>query len=540
MQTLTRTSLAVAFLLLLGISAHADERPNIVVIMVDDLGFSDLGCFGGEINTPNIDSLASGGLRFTSFYNCARCCPTRAAMLTGLYPHQVGLIRNGNSLTRNGVTIAEALGSAGYQTAMAGKWHLSRTQALPDHQAQLDWLNHQSQPDRTFSPVDTYPINRGFQRHFGPIWGVVDYFDPFSLVEGETPVEDVPDDFYMTDAITQKSVDYIQEMSQSDAPFFLYVAHTAPHWPLHAKPEDIAKYEKTYRDGWHKLRDKRYARQVEMGLIDPKTSPKPELQGQGDDWEALDEATREHMSQLMSVHAGMVDCVDQGVGRIINALKETGRLENTLILVMSDNGASPERYLNPGFDRPNETREGKPIQYEGLFNPGSETTWGYIGSYWASAGNTPYRYWKAQSFEGGAHTPMIAHWPSGLKTEPGSKTDQPGHVIDVLPTCLELAGAEYPQTFKKNEITPVEGLSLAPILAGQQREGHPALFFEHEGGKAMIADGWKLVQPKQNGQWELYHLAEDRTETNNLAEAEPKRLAQMKRKWQAWFNRVKP
>lgn len=540
MQTLTRTSLAVAFLLLLGIPVHADERPNIVVIMVDDLGFSDLGCFGGEINTPNIDSLASGGLRFTSFYNCARCCPTRAAMLTGLYPHQVGLIRNGNSLTRNGVTIAEALGSAGYQTAMAGKWHLSRTQALPDHQAQLDWLNHQSQPDRTFSPVDTYPINRGFQRHFGPIWGVVDYFDPFSLVEGETPVEDVPDDFYMTDAITQKSVDYIQEMSQSDAPFFLYVAHTAPHWPLHAKPEDIAKYEKTYRDGWHKLRDKRYARQVEMGLIDPKTSPKPELQGQGDDWEALDEATREHMSQLMSVHAGMVDCVDQGVGRIINALKETGRLENTLILVMSDNGASPERYLNPGFDRPNETREGKPIQYEGLFNPGSETTWGYIGSYWASAGNTPYRYWKAQSFEGGAHTPMIAHWPSGLKTEPGSKTDQPGHVIDVLPTCLELAGAEYPQTFKKNEITPVEGLSLAPILAGQQREGHPALFFEHEGGKAMIADGWKLVQPKQNGQWELYHLAEDRTETNNLAEAEPKRLAQMKRKWQAWFNRVKP
>lgn len=540
MQTLTRTSLAVAFLLLLGISVHADERPNIVVIMVDDLGFSDLGCFGGEINTPNIDSLASGGLRFTSFYNCARCCPTRAAMLTGLYPHQVGLIRNGNSLTRNGVTIAEALGSAGYQTAMAGKWHLSRTQALPDHQAQLDWLNHQSQPDRTFSPVDTYPINRGFQRHFGPIWGVVDYFDPFSLVEGETPVEDVPDDFYMTDAITQKSVDYIQEMSQSDTPFFLYVAHTAPHWPLHAKPEDIAKYEKTYRDGWHKLRDKRYARQVEMGLIDPKTSPKPELQGQGDDWEALDEATREHMSQLMSVHAGMVDCVDQGVGRIINALKETGRLENTLILVMSDNGASPERYLNPGFDRPNETREGKPIQYEGLFNPGSETTWGYIGSYWASAGNTPYRYWKAQSFEGGAHTPMIAHWPSGLKTEPGSKTDQPGHVIDVLPTCLELAGAEYPQTFKKNEITPVEGLSLAPILAGQQREGHPALFFEHEGGKAMIADGWKLVQPKQNGQWELYHLAEDRTETNNLAEAEPKRLAQMKRKWQAWFNRVKP
>ncbi|RCS46375.1 arylsulfatase [Bremerella cremea] len=540
MQKLRHSSLAIAFSLLFSLAVQAAERPNIVVIMVDDLGFSDLGCFGGEINTPNIDSLASGGLRFTSFYNCARCCPTRAALLTGLYPHQVGLMRNGNSLTRNGVTIAEALGAAGYQTAMSGKWHLSRTQALPDHQKQLDWLNHQSQPDRTFSPVDSYPINRGFQRHFGPIWGVVNYFDPFSLVDGETPVDEVPDDFYMTDAITQKSVEYIREMSKSEAPFFLYVAHTAPHWPLHAKPEDIAKYKETYRDGWHKLRNDRYQRQVEMGLIDPNTYPKPELQGQGDDWGALDEATRKHMSQLMSVHAAMVDCVDQGVGQIIDTLKETGELENTLILVLADNGASPERYLQPGFDRPNETRAGKPIQYEGLFTPGSETTWGYIGSYWASAGNTPFRYWKAQSFEGGAHTPMIAHWPAGLKTKPGSTTDQPGHVIDVLPTFLELAAAEYPQTFKQNKITPVEGLSLAPILSGQQRAGHPALFFEHEGGKAMIADGWKLVQPKQNGQWELYHLAQDRTETNNLAATEPERLAQMKRQWQAWFNRVKP
>ena len=535
-----RSFLTTALFLSAAVVARADERPNIVVIMVDDLGFSDLGCYGGEIQTPNIDSLAEGGLRFTSFYNCARCCPTRAALLTGLYPHQVGLIRNGNSLTNNGVTIAEALGEAGYQTAMAGKWHLSRTQAFQDRQKQLDWLNHQSEPDRTFAPVETYPINRGFQRHFGPIWGVVNYFDPFSLVEGETPIEEVPDDFYMTDAITQKSIDYIHEMSQSDAPFFLYVAHTAPHWPLHAKPEDIAKYEKTYREGWHKLRDERYERQVAMGLIDPETFPKPELQGHGDDWEALDEATREHMSQLMAVHAGMIDCVDQGVGRIIDTLKETGRLDNTLILVLSDNGASPERYLDPGFDRPNETREGKPIQYEGLFTPGSEDTWGYIGSYWASAGNTPFRYWKAQSYEGGAHTPMIAHWPAGLKTKPGSTTDQPGHVIDVMPTCLELAGVEYPTTYNKHQITPVEGLPLTSILQGETREGHPEMYFEHEGGKAMIADGWKLVQPKQNGQWELYHLAQDRTETKNLAAEEPQRVAQMKRQWQAWFQRVKP
>ncbi|MFA8017202.1 arylsulfatase [Bremerella cremea] len=533
-------SLSLLLTLFLATAAHADDRPNIVLIMLDDLGFSDLGCYCGEIDTPNIDKLAAGGLRFTSFYNCARCCPTRAALLTGLYPHQVGLIRNGRSLTKNGVTIAEALQQAGYQTAMAGKWHLSQTNPIDGRQKQLDWLNHQSNFDREFAPLDTYPIDRGFQRHFGPIWGVVDYFDPFSLVNGTEIVKEVPDDFYMTDAIGDKAVEYIEEMSKQDAPFFMYVAHTAPHWPLHAKPEDIAKYQDKYAAGWHQLRDARYDRMVEAGLIDPLTFPKPALQGEGPDWNALSTEEKQHMAQLMAVHAAMVDCVDQSVGRVVQALKNTGRYDNTLILVMSDNGASPERYLNPGFDRPNETREGKPIQYEGIFNPGSEETWGYIGSYWASAGNTPFRYWKAQSFEGGAHTPMIAHWPSGLKAKPGSTTDQQGHVIDVMPTCLELAGASYPTTYDSHPITPVEGKSLAPIFQDQTREGHPQLYFEHEGGKAVIADGWKVVQPRQGGPWELYHLEEDRTETKNLASEQPERLANMKKQWQAWFDRVKP
>ncbi|MEW4564917.1 arylsulfatase [Bremerella sp. JC770] len=535
-----RFSFACICVLLLSAIVQADDRPNIVVVMLDDLGYSDLGCYGGEIQTPNIDALAQDGLRFTSFYNCARCCPTRAALLTGLYPHQVGLIRNGRSLTNNGVTIAEALGQAGYQTAMAGKWHLSQTNPIGDRQKQLDWLNHQADFDRPFAPLETYPANRGFQHHFGPVWGVVNYFDPFSLVDGTEIVKEVPDDFYMTDAITDKAVQYIETMSKNDAPFFLYVAHTAPHWPLHAKPEDIAKYEKTYTQGWQKLRDDRYARMVEMGLIDPQTFPKPSLQGDGPDWQSLDEEHREHMAQLMAVHAGMIDCVDQGVGRIIETLKSTERFENTLILIMADNGASPERYLNPGFDRPNQTRDGRDIQYEGLFNPGSEATWGYIGSYWANAANTPFRYWKAQSFEGGTHTPMIAHWPRGMKTEPGTLTDQPGHVMDVMPTCLEIAGAAYPETYNGHPITPLEGKSLAPILRDMRRTGHDQLYFEHEGGKAVIADGWKLVQPKQNGQWQLYHLAEDRTETKNVAGDHPERLQAMKQQWQTWFDRVKP
>ncbi|MBI1247872.1 sulfatase-like hydrolase/transferase [bacterium] len=539
MRNLFPFSLLLAALLI-G-TASADDRPNIVVIMLDDLGYSDLGCYGGEINTPNIDSLASDGIRFTAFYNCARCCPTRAALLTGLYPHQVGLIRNGRSLTKNGVTIAEALKDAGYQTAMAGKWHLSQTSALSDPKKHLAWLNHQADFDRPFAPVETYPVNRGFERHFGPIWGVVDYFDPFSLVDGTKIVKEVDEDFYMTDAIADKSVEYIQEMSKKDAPFFLYTAFTAPHWPLHAKPEDIAKYEKRYNEGWYQLREDRYQRMVEKGLIDPKTFPKPNLQGQGPDWQELSPEQQQHMAQLMAVHAAMVDCVDQGVGRIIAALKATNRFENTLILLLSDNGASPERYLKVGFDRSSETRAGKPIQYEGIFEPGSETTWGYLGSYWASAANTPFRYWKAQSFEGGAHTPMIAHWPAGLKTKPGSSTDQPGHVIDVMPTCLELAGVSYPAKYQGNDITPVEGKSLAPILQGETRPGHDQLYFEHENGQAIIADGWKLVKPKQKGgKWELYHLAEDRTETNNVAAEHPQKVRQLQELWQAWFDRVKP
>jgi arylsulfatase len=388
-----------------------------VVILTDDMGFSDLGCYGGEVRTPNIDALAAGGVRFTRFYNASRCCPTRASLLTGLYPHQVGLAHNGRDLARDAPTVAELLRAAGYQTAMAGKWHLSETAPLdgrPDGPRHLAWLNHQADHDRTFADVRTYPVGRGFERHYGPIWGVVDYFDPFSLVEGTEPVKKVPDGYYLTDAIAAKAVEYVRAMARDDRPFFLYVAHCAPHWPLHARPEDIARYRETYRDGWHALRAARYRRQVEMGLVDPATHPLPALTGRGPDWDALDAAQRDYEAALMAVHAAMVDRVDQGLGDLVRALKDTGRYDDTVIFILSDNRASPERYTRPGFDRASRTRDGRPIRYAGRFEPGSENTWGYLGPFWASAANTPYRYWKAESFEGGCHTPLVVHWPAGL------------------------------------------------------------------------------------------------------------------------------
>ena len=465
--------------------APAGKQPNFVLLVLDDLGFSDLGCYGGEIRTPHIDSLAADGLRFRKFYNSSRCCPTRASLLTGLYPHQVGLAYNGRDLSHDAATVAESLRASDYQTAMAGKWHLSSTNPIGGGDrspAHLAWLNHQADYERPFANPATYPINRGFEHHYGPIWGVVDYFDPFSLVDGTKPVPSVPDDFYMTDAITAKSVEYLDTMTRGDKPFFLYVAETAPHWPLHARPEDIARYKGRYDAGWHALREERYQRQVRMGLIDPKTHPLPPLMGRGPDWNALSKEEQKHQSALMEVHAAMVDRVDQGVGKIIQALKAANQFDNTVFIVLADNGASPERYLEYGFDRSSETREGQPIQYKGTFQPGSETTWGYIGAYWANALNTPYRYWKVEAFEGGCHTPMIVHWPQGLKTTAGSLTEQAGHVIDITPTCLDLAGVEPLRTLDGHPTKPLEGKSLAPIFAQQDSRGARGTLLRARGG----------------------------------------------------------
>ncbi len=517
--------------------AGQKQRPNIVIIMADDMGFSDIGCFGGEIKTPNLDKLAASGLRFTQFYNCARCCPTRASLLTGQYPHKVGLARNGQSLSRSGITIAEALKQAGYNTAMTGKWHLSRADTLKETTLHQKWLDHQHDPGHPFAPLETYPVSRGFDKHYGVIWGVIDFFDPFSLVEGARAVENVPDDYYFTDAINEKSARYIREFSQSDKPFFLYVAHCAPHWPLHARPEDIAKYKDTYKDGWEKLRHDRYKRMIEMGLFKKENTPMPPIQDRGRRWAELTEQEKSFQASKMAVHAAMVDRLDQGLSKIMETLEQTGQLDNTVIFFLSDNGASPEVPQTPGYDRSSQTRDGRKIRYKGISEPGQETTYTGIGAPWSSASNTPFRYWKKESFEGGCHTPLIVHWPEKLKAKPGSVTSQVGHVIDIMPTCLELAGAKYTGRYNGHTLTPLDGKTLMPILRGRQREGHERLFFEHMGGRAIIEGHWKLVALKDRP-WELYNLNQDRTEMDNLAAKHPDRVRAMSSQWDIWAGKV--
>ncbi|MFV0390909.1 MAG: sulfatase-like hydrolase/transferase [Paludibacteraceae bacterium] len=520
----------------LGLTANAEntEKPNILFIVVDDMGYSDLGCYGGEINTPNLNALATNGLRFTQFYNSARSCPSRASLLTGLYAQQVGITAMGRSLTNNCVTIPEVLKETGYRTAMAGKWHLSLTQARQNHEEQMLWLSNQQQYGE-FAPINTYPSNRGFENHWGTIWGVGNFFDPFSLVHNETPITDIPDDFYYTDYITDKAVESITSFSEDNAPFFMYVAYTAPHWPLHAKPEDIAKYKGKYDDGWDALRVTRYNKMVELGLIDPAKTPISNNESNRK-WE--NETNKSLQSSNMEVHAAMVDCVDQGVGKIIDKLRATGQLDNTIIFFMSDNGASPENYNIGDFDRPDRTRDGQALVHNSP-TPGGENTWNYLGSGWAGAVNTPYRYWKVESFHGGTATPMIVHWPDGLKTNPGSIISQPGHFIDLMPTCIELADAQYPATYKGNTITPLaaEGKSLMPIFNNESSDESRILFWEHENGKAVRDGNWKLVALRNAG-WQLFNLAEDLSETNNVAVENPEIVKDLKAKWNEWAKKV--
>lgn len=520
---------------------QADDRPNIVIIMVDDMGWSDLGCFGGEVETPNIDSLATGGVRFTNFYNTGRCCPTRAALLTGVYPHQAGLGRMTfrtdapgyqGELGRNVVTIAEVLKEAGYQTGMVGKWHLSLTE---EHEGHMRHLNNQ-EIRNTFADPAAYPVGRGFDEHYGVIWGVVNFFDPFSLVDGTEPIHEVSDDFYLTDALSDRAVDMVGRFAEQEQPFFLYLAHCAPHWPLHALPEDIAKYEEVYHRPWRELREARYQRQLEMGLLEAETAPLSLPEG-GTPW--VEHPHQNWEARRMACHAAMIDRVDQGVGRLIDQLRETGELDNTLILVLSDNGASREEPDRPGFDRVSQTREGEDVVYyvgdsHREILPGVETTYAGIGPRWANLANTPFRQFKATQYEGGIRTPLIAHWPAGITLEAGSIATQPGHVIDFMATCVDVAGADYPTEYAGQEILPMEGLSLRTALHGARPSR--TLCFEHFGARAIRDGDWKLVSPP-NGDWELYNLASDSTETINVADAHSDAVERLSAMWQQWAER---
>ncbi|MBT1688503.1 arylsulfatase [Dawidia soli] len=531
--------------------ALPDKRPNIVLIMADDLGYSDIGCYGGEIETPNLDRLARRGLRFNRFYNASRCCPTRAALLTGLYNHQagVGIMTTDQQapgyrgfLTENTVTIAEVLRDAGYHTGMVGKWHVSNTVEQSTKEEHLRWQAHQvSYP--VFSPVNQYPSGRGFEKFYGNIWGVVNYFDPFALVNGTEPVPAVPKNFYYTDAVSDSASAYVRQFSKASNPFFLYVAYTAPHWPLHALPEDIKKYKETYRAGWDVIRQKRYDKMMKRGLFGgTKNILSPRWNGKRT-WD--ENPDKEWDIQAMAVKAAMIDRMDQGIGRIIRALEQSGELENTLILFLSDNGASSDdaQKYGPGFDRPGQTRTGAEIIYpvDKKMMPGPETTFASADNMWSNVSNTPFRYWKTEPYEGGICTPLIAHWPAGITARRGSVTDQVGHVIDFMATFLELAHQAYPTEFNGRSISPTPGRSLVPVLKGNRRQAHDYLFFEHLGRKAVIHGRWKLLAVNQKP-WELYDLQRDRTEIENVAAQHPDLVKELSAQWQTWAvqNKVLP
>jgi arylsulfatase A-like enzyme len=531
-------------------SPDRTKRPNIIIILADDLGYSDIGCFGGDVHTPNLDALAKEGLRFTNFYNDARCCPTRASLLTGLYPHLAGvgdmnertkLLAYSGALRPTVPTIAEVLKSSGYKTVHFGKWHVANTLERPMH---TEDLNRQSFPD-VFAPIEQYPTRRGFDEYWGGIWGVVNYFNPFALVDGEKPVKDLPADFYMTDAINEHAANYIARQKGVDQPFFMYLAHNAPHWPLHSRPEDVAKYRGQYNDGFEAVRRSRYRRMIELGIIDPKIAPLSEPVATK--WEAFSPDQKRFQSALFQAHAAMIDRMDQGLGRVFQALKDAGKWNDTLIVFLSDNGASDERYENPGYDRATIARDGQPIDYhyDDLRKlAGPEHTWYYIGPDWAHVANTLYRKAKASQYNGGERTPMIAHWPAGIKAPPGSLTSARGHVIDLMATAMDLAGAKLPEHFAGATPHPIQGLSLRPLFDGNpDRPNYPALYGEHEGGRSVITpNGWKLIKDRGEKDWHLYNLNVDQTEMTDLIGQESARAAKMRAMWDRWAkeNQVLP
>ena len=536
--------------LALASSAFAAKRPNIIIAMADDMGWSDIGCYGAEIDTPNLNTLAEGGLRFTQFYNTGRCCPTRATLLSGTYAHQAGIghmMSNRNlpgyrgDLNQNVRTIAEVMKTAGYATYMAGKWHVTP----------------KIQPG---GPRNNWPRQRGFDRFYGTIHGAGSFFDPNSLTRENTQVSPLTDEgyrpkgtYYYTDAISDHAARYIREHDGNE-PFFIYVAYTAPHWPMHALPEDIAKYNGKYDDGWDAMRKARYERQLKMGLVDPKWKMTPR-DGNAPKW--ADAKNKEWELRLMETYAAMVDRLDQGMGRVVTALKETGQYDNTLILFLADNGGCAEgmgrregiQYKDKDPEQlkpmtkgelqpdmiPKRTRDGRVVkQGTEVMTGGPDTYHGY-GLAWANASNTPFREYKHWVHEGGISSPLIAHWPSGIgEKRHGKLESQPGHLIDLMATCVDLGQAAYPEKVGDTAIVPMQGTSLAPAFKGKKIVRKKPIYWEHEGNRAMRDGKWKLVAKGATGPWELYDIKADRTELNNLAEKQPKRLKRMAARWESW------
>ena len=487
------------------------KRPNLVLIMADDMGFSDIGCYGGEIQTPNIDGLAARGLRFTQFYNNGICVPTRASLLTGLYSQQVGVFANSPRVYENCVTLAELLKTAGYRTLMVGKWH-----------------------------AEGIPVKRGFDRHFGLCDGCCNFFNPGPRRPGEPEpgrklskggyprrwaVDDqefkpyAPEDknFYTTDAFTDYALDYLDQYGKEEEPFFLYVAYTAPHYPLHAWPDDIAKYRGKYLIGWDKLREQRYQRIQKMGLFQNPValSPRDETVAA---WDEIED--KDAWDLKMAVYAAMIDRMDQNIGRILNKIRALGKEEDTLILFLSDNGGCAED-VNHTPDIP----------------PGPVESYRSVDKPWANASNTPFRKYKATDHEGGICTPFIAAWPKVIKA---GITDQVAHLIDIMPTFAELAGAHYPATFGDHAVLPMEGKSLVLALQGGALPEERTLFWQvnPQSYRAVRKGDWKLVAPATEESWSLYDMKNDRVEQNSLAESHSERVEELKALHHNWAQRV--
>lgn len=516
----------------------ASPRPNIVLILADDMGFSDLGCYGSEIATPNIDHLAAEGVRFTEFYNTGRCCPTRAALMTGLYSHQAGV---GQMIEDQGwpgyrgelndrcVTLAEVLGAAGYRTDMVGKWHMVHMRITGKLQ-----INHQNQDPFWFNK-ENWPIQRGFASYFGTIIGVDDYFDPFTLTEGNTPVQNVPPGFYYTDSIAEHAAARITGNAKSNQPYFLYVAFTAPHWPLQAEPEDIAKYENNYVKGWDALREKRYQREKQLGVIDPKWKLSPR-DAEAPAWDGM--PNKGWDAHRMAVYAAQIDRLDQGVGKIVRAIDDSGAANNTVVIFLSDNGGCAEKVQSGWFDVCSETRDGQPVHVgnDPDYLAGPETVYESYGPGWANASNTPFRRYKHFAHEGGIATPFVVRWPAQIH-KAGVILHEEGHVIDLMPTFLDLAGGTYPSEFRGHQITPAQGQSLVAALCSRRHLPHQPMYWEHEGNRAIRIGKWKLVAINQ-APWELYDMDADRSETRDLAAEMPGKVKELAAEYQAWADRV--
>ncbi|WP_119081210.1 arylsulfatase [Chitinophaga alhagiae] len=506
-------------LVIFAVAGHAQQPPNILLIMADDMGYSDLGSYGGEIQTPRIDQLAQNGLRYRQFYNAARCCPSRAALMTGLYPHQAGMgwmavadlgtPAYQDNLNNECVTIAEVLRSAGYRTYMTGKWHLTNERKIEG------------------GITDNWPVQRGFNRYFGIIPGGANYFTPFVYSNNER--YKAPENFYLTDAISDTSVQYLKDhfAQKNGTPFFLYVAYTAPHWPLHAPQTVISKYREKYRAGWDALRQQRFNRQRQMGVVTKAAALAPRDTAVPA-WTSLTPEKQEEMATRMAIYAAQIDIMDQGIGRMVDVLKKNGQLNNTLIMILSDNGACAE-FISSG--------ESKAVT-------GEANTFESYRIHWANLSSTPFKEYKHYTYEGGIATPLIVHWPAGIDKKLNNQfVAEYGHLTDIMATCVDVAGARYPAQYRGHAIHPMEGKSLQPHFTGHTNNRGP-VFWEHEANIALRNGPWKLVaKTPENTEFNkqslrLYNMEADPSEMHDLSREQPALVKEYYDAWLAWAKKI--